>query len=378
VGYSFDFVSDAQLAALSLRDGRLVAPGGAYAAIVVPYARRIPEQTLAKLVELKKAGAKILFAARPQDVPGNADLEARRASFQRSLAEFPDAAIVSDVVDALEKLAIPREPAAHAGLSYVRRARDDGHDYFFSNLGAREFDGWLPLATPAKSAWILDALTGRIGTAAVSAEGEAARVYLQLAPGESLLVRTANVPARQRGPAWSYARRASAGTPIAGEWQLKFLSGGPVLPKAAKLKELASWTTLPDEETRRFSGTARYRIEFDAPSDAAEWLLDLGDVREAARVRLNGKHVANAWSLPFAVRLGALKARGNVLEIDVTNLPANRIRDLDARKVDWQKMKEINLVTLRYKAFDASGWSVAPSGLLGPVTLVPLGLFEPK
>jgi hypothetical protein len=378
VGYSFDFVSDAQLAALTLHDGRLMAPGGTYAAIVVPYARRVSERTLAKLVELRKAGAKIVFAARPQDVPGNGDLEARRASFQRSLAEIPDAAVAADVVDALEKLAIPREPAARAGLSYVRRARDDGHDYFFTNLGARQFDGWLPLATPAKSAWVLDALTGRIGAAAVRTEGEAARVYLQLAPGESLLVRTADVPARERAPSWSYARRASAGTPIAGEWRLKFLSGGPVLPKAAKMKELASWATLPDEETRRFSGTARYRIEFDAPSDAADWLLELGDVREAARVRLNGKHVANAWSLPFAVRLGALKARGNVLEIDVTNLPANRIRDLDVRKVDWQKMKEINLVTLRYKAFDASGWSVAPSGLLGPVTIVPLALFEPK
>jgi hypothetical protein len=159
---------------------------------------------------------------------------------------------------------------------------------------------------------------------------------------------------------------------------VKFVSGGPVLPKAASLVELASWTKLPDEETRRFSGTARYRIEFDAPGDAAQWLLDLGDVREAARVRLNGKHVADAWSLPFTVRLGALKPRGNVLEIDVTNLPANRIRDLDARKVDWKILKEINLVSLKYKPFDASGWELAPSGLLGPVTLAPLRVFEPK
>jgi hypothetical protein len=101
-------------------------------------------------------------------------------------------------------------------------------------------------------------------------------------------------------------------------------------------------------------------------------------VREAARVRLNGKHVADAWSLPFTVRLGVLKARGNVLEIDVTNLPANRIRDLDARKVDWKVLKEINLVSLKYKPFDASAWDVAPSGLLGPVVLVPLTALEPK
>jgi hypothetical protein len=206
----------------------------------------------------------------------------------------------------------------------------------------------------------------------------AAQVYLQLAPGESRFVRTSTVAARPRAAAWPYAQRVSEGLPIAGTWQVQFVAGGPVLPKAARLTELASWTTLPDEETRRFSGTARYHIEFDAPGDAPEWMLDLGDVREAARVRLNGKHVANAWSLPFTVRLGALKSRGNVLEIDVTNLPANRIRDLDARKVDWKILKEINLVSLKYKPFDASGWDVAPSGLLGPVTLAPLRAFAPE
>ena len=58
-----------------------------------------------------------------------------------------------------------------------------------------------------------------------------------------------------------------------------------------------------------------------------------------------------------------------MLEIEVTNLPANRIRDLDLRKVDWKIMKDINLVTLRYTNFDASGWDIAPSGLLGPVRL---------
>jgi len=123
----------------------------------------------------------------------------------------------------------------------------------------------------------------------------------------------------------------------------------------------------------------RKRIEFDAPVKRADaWLLDLGDVREAARVSLNGREVGHAWSLPFALRLPALRTKGNVLEIEVTNLPANRIRDLDLRKVDWKVMKEINLVDLRYKPFDASGWPVAPSGLLGPVRLVPLEVVRPR
>ena len=84
----------------------------------------------------------------------------------------------------------------------------------------------------------------------------------------------------------------------------------------------------------------------------------------------NGSRLA--WSLPFKVNLDGLKARGNVLEVEVTNLAANRVRDLDVRKVPWKIMREINIVTVKYRPFDAAAWEVEPSGLLGPVALVPL------
>jgi hypothetical protein len=141
----------------------------------------------------------------------------------------------------------------------------------------------------------------------------------------------------------------------------------------------ASWTTLSDPRAQAFSGTARYRVSFDAPAMRADaWELDLGDVREAARMRLNGVDLGIAWSLPFRARIGALRPKGNVLEIDVANLPANRIRDLDLRKVDWKIMGDINLASLRYGALDAARWDVAPSGLNGPVRLVPLKVLRPQ
>jgi len=89
-------------------------------------------------------------------------------------------------------------------------------------------------------------------------------------------------------------------------------------------------------------------------------------VRESARVRLNGKFVATAWSLPFVVDLGALKPGKNVLEIEVTNLAANRIRDLDLRGVPWKYTARPNpFVNVDYLPFDASKWKIMPSGLLG-------------
>ncbi len=383
-GYSFDFISDAQIAQLRSERGQLVAPGGTYRALLVPQLHRMPLATLRQLDALSKAGARLLFQSLPDDVPGFEDLETRRSQLQQLLSGPAWAARVTgeDLSGAVNELGVVAEPAGRAKLAHVRRARPDGYDYFFANLGADDFDGWLPLARPLQSALLMDPLSGRTGAAAVSSvcSGQD-RVYLQLASGQSLIVRTFNTRQSGRGtPAWRYMARAGEGYPIPGEWQVEFRSGGPALPKPLRMEGLRSWTDFTDPALAGFSGTARYRIQFDAPagSPAAGWLLDLGDVREAARVTLNGERVGDAWSLPFRLQLPhKLKPKGNVLEIDVTNLPANRIRDLDLRKVDWKVMKEINLVDLRYKPFDASGWPVVPSGLLGPVRLVPLSVVSP-
>jgi hypothetical protein len=93
---------------------------------------------------------------------------------------------------------------------------------------------------------------------------------------------------------------------------------------------------------------------------------------------VNGREVATAWSIPFVVRIGnALQPGRNVLELDVTNLAANRIRYMDQHKVPWKIMREINFVNINYRPFDSSGWDVTPSGLLGSVTLTPLRRIEP-
>ena len=73
------------------------------------------------------------------------------------------------------------------------------------------------------------------------------------------------------------------------------------------------------------------------------------------------------------MRVGEFLRPGrNVLELEVTNLAANRIRDLDQRRVTWRIMREINFVDINYKPFDAANWALTTSGLIGPVTLMPL------
>jgi hypothetical protein len=72
----------------------------------------------------------------------------------------------------------------------------------------------------------------------------------------------------------------------------------------------------------------------------------------------------------------------NVLEVDVTNLSANRIADLDRRKVVWKKFYNVNFPARLPEnrgadgLFTAAKWAPLESGLLGPVTLTPLAVVR--
>jgi len=102
--------------------------------------------------------------------------------------------------------------------------------------------------------------------------------------------------------------------------------------------------------------------------------LDLGRVEVSARVRLNGSAMGYALLTPYRVLLPqGMRAGANTLEVEVTNLGANRIRDLDRRGVAWRIFEDINFVDIRYKGFDARQWAVRNSGLLGPVRMLAVG-----
>ncbi|MFM9092915.1 MAG: glycosylhydrolase-like jelly roll fold domain-containing protein, partial [Verrucomicrobiota bacterium] len=273
---------------------------------------------------------------------------------------------------------VRREAWARDGLAWIRRATPEGRDYFIAHLGAREHRVWIPLGTLARCVR-MDPLDGRTGLLPQRPAAGGTEVWLELAPGESVILRALDAEPAGAVPSWPVVADAGPALALNGEWQVEFVAGGPELPSPLRTPALRSWTELGGEATQRFGGTARYRLEFEAPAQpAADWRLDLGDVRESSRVTLNGQPAGTAWSVPYRLQLNGLVRPGrNVLELEVTNLAANRIRDLDRRKVDWKVMREINFVNINYKPFDATGWPLQPSGLLGPVTLTPLRRTAP-
>ena len=119
-------------------------------------------------------------------------------------------------------------------------------------------------------------------------------------------------------------------------------------------------------------GTGVYTTTFKLSGKQAKkhWSINLGDVRESARVYLNGKYLGCAWAVPFILDCkDAIQKGNNELRIEVTNLPANRIADLDRKGIAWRKFNEINVVDINYNKTTYANWTPMPSGLNSKVTL---------
>jgi hypothetical protein len=155
---------------------------------------------------------------------------------------------------------------------------------------------------------------------------------------------------------------------IAG-WTLDFPPnwGAPVHVDVPALK---SWTEFSDPGIRYFSGTATYRttvhIDADQLDPNRELWLDLGEVYEVARIRINGTPLTPLWKRPYSARIDTFLHPGdNALDVELTNLWPNRLIG-DAQPGVTHRYTWTNI-----KKFTASS-PLLTSGMLGPVILKPV------
>lgn len=372
-GYTFDFVSDSQLTGLrGVAGGLAESAGNRYRAILIPESKHMPETTLAELRRLEKEGVKVVFEGKFPEKPTGLERNSERTvSFLASMATLAKTNNVLASGDWRADLAaagVAPEGIGASGLNFIRKSYQGKAFYFVANLADKYQAEWVKLNHFSKGVKVIDPLTGRVSLLAARRSNGGKEYYLSLKPGESLLLLHEEAETGPVEPAVLSGRAQ-----LNGNWQLKFKEGKPKIPAAAAMPELASWTTLPDSATW-FSGTAQYTLVFDLPADVPvdrEVVLDLGDVREVADVKLNGKPLGTAWSIPFrlAIPAGSLKKTGNKIEIEVTNLSANYMRLFDQQNPGWKKFYDINIVDITYQPFQASRWEPMPSGLLGEVTL---------
>lgn len=381
-GYDMDYISDNFIRNAMCQDGKILTSGGvSYKALVVPGARLMPADVLEKLLQLADEGAMIVFLEQyPEDVPGLNSLSGRRAEFNNVLAQIKEREGKGNVIfgtDYVRTLAataaIPEEMKTTFGLSIIRRSNPEGHHYFISALKAEDTEGWVPLAVQARSAMLYNPMNGTSGKARLRQNNGRTEVFLQLASGESVILKTFDsqeVDVPEYGY-WSEMKNLLSDR----QWGFRFVEATPAVGATPDSVSLGSWTELAAEGARHTMGTACYTTTFTVknPADAGEWMLDLGDVRESARVRINGQEVATLFAVPYRCLAGKyLRAGVNTLEVEVTNLPANRIADMDRRNVPWRIYKDANIVNIHYKKDNYGKWEPVPSGLLGPVRLIPM------
>lgn len=157
---------------------------------------------------------------------------------------------------------------------------------------------------------------------------------------------------------------------INGPWEVCFMET-PALgePFDTTLTVLKSWTEFPEQKIRYFSGTARYTNRFSLKGDLRKTgrvYLDLGNVKELATIRVNGKEIRTLWIAPFRADITDQVKRGeNLLEVEVTNLWCNRL--IGDGKLSREERRTRTTIT-KFDVPDA-GQYLRVSGLLGPVKL---------
>jgi hypothetical protein len=265
----------------------------------------------------------------------------------------------------LAKMGIPPDFESSADLRYIHRHDEHAEIYFVGNRTNAPVSAECRFRVTGLQPELWDAVTSERRTLPEFREEHGRTVVpLRFAPSESYFVvfRKGSRASGVNFPDWKPAAE------LAGPWEVTFDPqwGGPDQP--VTFTSLSDWTQRPEDDIRHYSGVAVYRTTLDAPAAASlqsRPSLDLGEVKDLAAVKLNGRELGVVWCAPWRVVLpaGLLKPAGNQLEIKVANLWPNRlIKDAslpEKQRLTWTTWSP-------YKPSDR----LLPSGLLGPVRIL--------
>ncbi|MBP3756909.1 MAG: glycosyl hydrolase family 2 [Prevotella sp.] len=337
-GYDCDYISDKYLLTTTYKNGMLeTAAGTRYSGLIIPGSGRMPQALKEHLEALKAQGAHIIY--------GINDTE-------------------------MKKAAKPEIMRTKLGLRAIRRSNATGHHYFIANLTPNDVDEMIALTVDFNDAALFNPMTGEIHQASVDGN----KVRISLRSGESVILQTYKKTAN-----WKELKPSAPITPheapitLGNKWTLTFVEEAPKVEQTFQLDKVQTWETLDNDAAKVTMGTGVYTTTVTLTKAQAkkQWTIDLGDVRESARVYINGTFIGCAWAVPYVLDTkNTLKAGNNEIRIEVTNLPANRIADLDRKGVKWRKFNEINIVDLNYKKTGYENWTPVKSGLNSEVKLV--------
>ena len=179
-------------------------------------------------------------------------------------------------------------------------------------------------------------------------------------------------------------------------WQVAFNKEGGYGGVVA-FDKLYDWKDHPLDSIRYFSGTADYTAKFAMPEGSLSanniWQIELGSVAIAATVIINDVNLGVVFMSPYTLDVTkALRPGENTIKISVTNLWSNRLIGEEryplqdggyklegqfpkGRMPEWytsnSPMPPGPRTTFTTAPFYKKTDALQPSGLLGPVKLIP-------
>jgi len=361
-GYNFDGCSPGQLLTARAENNEVVFPGGArYRLLVLPDVKTMTPALLEKIKSLVNDGA-IVVGQPPLQSPGLSDYphcdEQVKALALELWGSLEVPAIyterrygkgkiiwgqgISAGVDALYPLysitatvltnmGLPEDMEWSGNLRYTHRTGRDMDIYFVANKTAEPVEAEVVFRCVTGEPELWDPVTGDMRTLAeFNKWDKQTTIPLQFEPLQSYFIvfrknaSTAAPSASQNFPQYNEL------TTLSGAWDVSFDPkwGGP---EQIVFEDLQNWTGRTEEGIKYYSGTAVYTKSFDLsltenPGKNERILLDLGEVHNMARVKLNGRDLGVVWINPWQVDItGVVRERDNRLEIAVVNLWPNRL-----------------------------------------------------
>lgn len=449
-GYDFDFISAAYLLKARVENGFVTLDSGVrYRVLALPDLRHATLPIVRKIAELVKGGA-IVVGAPPQRTPNYGD-QASAAEFARIVSEVwgnCDGKTVTrhscgngtaywglSLAEVLAEISLAPdfEVIGSAPLRFKHR-RIPGIDIFFvSNQSQQRVSATCRFRTSGRVPEIWNPETGIAEPAALYRQSAAdTEVLLTLEPTGSVFIvfrhlekndHAVRIQGAHPAPSLTRSNRglileaASAGRyeittakgrtvstnikepppalDISTGWTVTFPENAGA-PPSVHLERLASLSQHSEPGVRYFSGTAIYTNDVDVPAallhPSHEIYLDLGIVKNLARVRINGRDLGVLWKAPFRCVVTPLLRPGrNHLRLEVTNMWGNRligdeqlpddcawlaVPDRGARIKEWPRWFVENTprpsgrITFTTWKFYRKDDALPDSGLIGPTRLV--------
>jgi len=417
-GYNFDGCSPSQLYKAAVKNNRIVFPGGvSYRLLVLPDFETMTIGLLEKVQSLIKDGA-VVVGMPPKKSPGLSAYPACDQKIQQlskgiwGSLEMPKTRMVRDygkgkiiwgedilnkkenwiypayelTASLLRGMDVKEDFESAIPVRYTHRASEDWDIYFVANRTGNQVQGDGIFRTDKGAPQLWNPVNGESrALPEFSVKEGRTTIALQLDGYESFFIIFSKNASIVKSGVKNFPAKTEM-ISLSGPWDVSFdtIWGGPA---KVKFDKLADWTTRSEDGIKYYSGIAMYKKEFDLDiaeikSNNDHIYLDLGEVKNMARVKLNGKDLGVVWTAPWKVDITqVVKNKANQLEIQVANLWPNRLIG-DEQKPDdgikdgkWPEWllqgKERSSGRFTFASYRHYGKDepLLKSGLIGPVSI---------